>query len=74
MLKTILTCNSTYLKIYWSTNEWEFKDMEICLKTHNAILQEQVGHLLVIFQNDQVSPEQEQNNVFVTLSVHNEVQ
>lgn len=53
---------------------WVFKDLEIWLKIHNAILQEQAVHLFVTFQDDQVSPEQERNNLFLTLLTHNEVQ
>lgn len=41
---------------------------------HNAILQEQVVHLLVTFQDDQINPEQEQNIMFVALSARKEVQ
>lgn len=51
-----------------------FKDLEMQLKMHNAILQEQVVHLFVTFQNDQISPEQEQNILFVTLSAHKDAQ
>lgn len=58
----------------WYTNEWVFKNLEIRLKIHNAILQEQAVHLFATFQDDQVSPEQEWNNLFLTLYALNEVQ
>lgn len=61
-------------EMQWCINEWVFKNLETWLKIHNAILQEQAVHLFVTLQDDQVSPEQEQNNLFLTLLAQTEVQ
>lgn len=61
-------------EMQWCINEWVFKNLEIWLKIYNATLQEQAVHLFVTLQDDQVSPEQEQNNLFLTLLAQTEVQ
>lgn len=61
-------------EMQWCINEWVFKNLETWLKIYNATLQEQAVHLFVTLQDDQVSPEQEQNNLFLTLLAQTEVQ